>query len=167
MIVQAMNLQKQRDNWTCYATAFAMALGLDVTELFKLIGHDGTSKLWPEIEDERFNRAGHHVQELIDVAYNLGVMIVRIDGCPAHQHFVSGVTRTPLLWTTDKCEKRIEKYLKYNYGVLSGTVGFNYWHTVAWNGEKVYDPRGKIEDLGNFEFGFDSFYLFKKIYSCT
>ncbi len=157
-------LQTMPNEWCCAATAFAMVLGVDVQDVFKMTGHDGTRKLWPEVTDERTNRGGHHIQELIDLSYNLGFMTVPIDAYPMFGHFTPSVLRKPPLWSEEKCLKRLEIYLKNNYGILWGTVGFNMGHAVAWDGDKVYDPRGSIIDMNKFEFNCATFYLMRKIY---
>lgn len=143
MIHKAMSLQKQDNGYTCAAVAFAMCLGVDKKEVLKHLP-DASELLWPIKHNAH---RGHHVQELIDLCYNFGQTVVQIDVMPVFSHFsgeMQGQTRR--YGTDEDFEIRIKRYLEDNYGVITGTIGFNVGHAVAWDGEKIYDPMGSIKD---------------------
>lgn len=155
-----MKLQTMRNPWTCMATSWAMVLNISVEDIFKEVGHDGSKLIWKELEDDRFNHAGHHIQELIDVALNHGVLPVSIHANPYHGHFLPGVQAQPL-WDQEYNDKRISKYLKGNIAVLEGTVGFNFGHAVAYADECIFDPRGSIIPIDKFEFNLQVMHIVK------
>ena len=119
---------------------------------------DPEQQIWPTEEVHNFR--GHHPQELVDFAYDNDVSVICIDAMPAFAHHSStlqGQMRHYL--TEEQYTKRFEKYLYGNYGVLAGVAGFNAGHAVAWDGEKVYDPRGEIYQ--DITIQVMSFYIFK------
>lgn len=161
-----MKVQKQPNNWTCLSTSFAMILDLSVQDLFKYIGHDGSRKVW-NLDDDRYNRQGHHIQEIYDICHQLKYCVYPIDVCPGFQHFYPDVKETPRLWSDKLCEERISVYLRNHDGVLVGTVNGGIGHAVAYHGSLVYDPRSnapKSLALGDFhEFTLSTFYIVHKL----
>lgn len=154
-----MCLQLQPNPWTCLATSFAMVLDRPVQDVFDWCGHNGSRPLWKTLEDERFNHAGHHIQELIDYAYVLGYSVTPIDVNPAYVHFIK-TDEHPHLWSEEHCMGRFTRYLENNNGIIAGKIGFNYGHAVAYIDHKIYDPRGHIiEDINTLEMGIETFYI--------
>jgi len=157
MIHKAMQQQKQDNAYTCTAVAFAMALGIAKHKILKQLP-DPSEIIWPIAQH---GYRGHHTQELIDLCYSYGQSVMQIDVMPVFSHFsgeLQGQTRAYGL--EDHFVERLKNYLEYNYGVLTGTIGFNAGHAVAWDGEKVYDPMGLVRfDL---EFmNIQHFFIFK------
>ena len=48
--------QYQPNRWSCMATAFAMALGIEVSKLIDSIGHDGSEIVEANLELEPLRR---------------------------------------------------------------------------------------------------------------
>jgi hypothetical protein len=134
-----LKLQPCPNNWSCLPTAFAIALDVNVSIVIGQIGHDGSRILWPR-NPEPECRQGFHIQELIDVAWfyhNRAVTPIEALPC-LHPRIEDPVH--PLRVNLD----RFEKYLKGNKGVLIGLHEGEKMHAVAWDGAKVYDPRGFV-----------------------
>ena len=70
-----MKIQKQPNRWSCLPTSFAMILDVDVNELIRKIGHDGSEILWPNLE-EPYCRRAFHIEEIAMVCYGLGYYLV-------------------------------------------------------------------------------------------
>src|SRR6516225_7701878 len=80
-----MTLQLQPSKMTCLITAFAMCLDVNVSDLMKAVGHNGTRVLFPELGDE-FGQCGHSQQEIIDYCLRNGIKIVEIIPRPEVYH---------------------------------------------------------------------------------
>ncbi len=144
MKTKAMTLQLQPNRFTCLATAFAMALDVNVEDLIKGLGHDGSEILFPEL-GERGQR-GHHIQELFDYCLANSIRIVTIDAMPLSRY---KDTEPKMFLSQDAMNLRMANYLENYFGVLAGTTEHGCNHAVAWNGEKIFNPAGIIET--NFE----------------
>lgn len=60
-----MLLQKQPNRWSCFLTAFAILIEKPVTELTKMLGHDG-SEVLNENAPEPFCRRGFTIYEILN-----------------------------------------------------------------------------------------------------
>ncbi len=137
MKIKSMTLQLQPNSWSCLATAFAMALDVNVADLIKDLGHDGSEILFPEINGRR----GHHIQELLDYCLANGVRVITIDALPLSKYHG---TESKQYMSNEDINGRMATYLQDYYGVLAGSAnGGN--HAVAWNGKEIYNPSGIIE----------------------
>jgi hypothetical protein len=59
-------------------------------------------------------------------------------------------------------EAKFLDQLSYGAGLLEGVVEHDRGHMCAWDGEKVYDPRGPLysfENAGDFDFAATRFWL--------
>lgn len=130
-----MILQNSPNAWSCLPTAFAIALEVPVQQVIADIGHDGSEIIFDGYP-EPLCRRGFHTSELID--YCLVI----------HGLYVSLIPLAVRLWTSDNrmffdiyskedSERRFECYLDYKRVVFLEPT-----HAVAYDGEKVYDPRG-------------------------
>ena len=152
-----LELQKSPNKVSCLPTAFAMALGVNVNELIRLLGHDGTAIWWPEQIGAARHR-GFHVQELIDFCMINEVAVTCIEGRPTAKPNGEASFRE---YTFDcSPEARFKKYLDNNMGVLVGTVSDGQGHAVAWDGEQIYCPAGIV--LAESDFEPREFYILQK-----
>ncbi len=140
MKTKEMTLQLQPNRWSCLATAFAMALDINVEDLIKDLGHDGSQILFPELDEN--GRAGHHIQEIMDYCLANSVRVVTIDAMPLSKY--PGFEGRQYC-SDEHLQGRMAHYLENYYGVLAGSTKEGYNHAVAWNGEKIYNPAGIIE----------------------
>jgi len=142
----------QPNRWTCLPCSFAAVLGLTLEELLRRVGHDGSAIWWPEFP-EPWQRRGFHVQEMIDVAYDLGKAVIPIEACPTVCPQPGGpVKPVPM---TDVL--RVQRYLAQNVGVLTGQ-GVTGRHAVAWDGQQLLDPCAALN-----QFKPDTFYVVKDL----
>ena len=121
-----------------------MALIRPLDEILKLIGHDGSEILWPNLP-EPLRRRGFHVEELQYVARRLGFFLVP---------YIAGVyyrPHHPLAINGDF--KVIDLTLQYSEVMLQqdGILVGHYYnspnnHAVAWDCTtgSLYDPEGYI-----------------------
>jgi len=124
-----------------------MALDADPNELIAEIGHDGTGIMFPQVIGTIRQRS-FHIQEIIDCCWKRGKALTPIDIAPCtapdgHPDLVQEI------WDREKAKARITKYLTGNIALLIGRLGVKgLGHACAWDGELVYDPRGKIYKIG-------------------
>lgn len=122
----------QPNGWSCLPTSFAMVLGVPISRVISIIGHDGSEIVYPDLDDPRC-RKGFHFQECIEAAYVLGSNFGFFEA-------------TPLLVLDDthyqelNCVPTLEMLLQRHVGVLGVTTKKGYGHAVAWDGQDVYDP---------------------------
>jgi hypothetical protein len=141
---------KSPNQWSCLATSFAMLFNITVEKLYQMIGHDGSEKWWPEL-DEPLCRRGHHLQELTDVGEMLGYIVMYIEAKPQLQHPIANDFKII------KSKLSTEYYMgKYNGVVL----GINeYRHAVAFdhNNRVIYDPNGQVYEFKNSKLIIEAF----------
>lgn len=158
-----MKLQVSPNNWSCMAVAAAMVLNKPLSEVIQGLGHDGSEKVWqPHWEDQV---AGFHIHEIIDYAWMQNATPVTpflryplVTPSPAHPEQLAKFAREPDL------ERRFTNRLYGRVGIITGTVIFGRGHAVAWNGHKIYDPRGYVytyaEAETDYHYHADIFWMF-------
>lgn len=143
MFNRKMELQKQPNDWSCLPTAFAMTLDMPVEQIIEELGHDGSEVIFPNLEDP-YSRRSFHPQELLDICIlrDYGVIPVeREPSCEVQGH----------VYKLSLSKRRLDYYLvNYTNCILIGTSQSGKPHAVAWNGERVFDPNGKIYGITNF-----------------
>jgi len=153
-----MKLLKQTSN-QCLIYSLAMVLNVTVDEIISKLGHDGLLKVWPLSPPECF--AGVNMQEAIDVCDSYGIGLRYIEPMPA-----SGVLGRPELtrniFTADRVLSRLEIYLMNHTALLIGMIQGSF-HCVAWDGQLIYDPNGKIYKIEEFSFS-EAWILYKLDY---
>lgn len=159
-----MKLQTS-NNWSCLPCAFAMALGISVEQLIKMIGHDGSEEPYTSLPGQK---AGFHEQECIEVCQQLGYACTPIEIVPQMKPVPDGPVRA--VWfpseklTADPEERNWQRFvghLKWTRGVITGVkINANskvvIGHAVAWDG-LVHDSQGKgfvypIDEANNYGF---------------
>lgn len=138
-----MNLQLSPNNWSCLATSFAMILGLPVSKVIEMVGHDGSEIVFPD-QPEPSCRRSFHIQELIDVCMSMLVTVTEIQRVPCMG------PRNDEEFLVLEDDDRFFRYVRAHSGVLCGLTREGGYHAVAWDGEKIYDPKGFICDLSEF-----------------
>jgi hypothetical protein len=145
-----MRLIKQPNGWSCFPTALAMIMDLEPSELFKVIGHDGSEIILAGVSDPHCRR-GFHPQELNFAAWKYGYSITHFGKWMCCE-YVNG------LQTRRQTPFDIRILLDYDFGILTSLSPL---HAVAWNPieKKIYDPNGTIYNLENFNY--EDFFLVK------
>lgn len=143
-----MNLLIQPNRWSCTLTSFAIATDIPEKDLIDSLGHDGSEIIFPDLP-EPLCRRGFDPREFIFPLYTKGIDVIQIDA------YLNRVTYD----NSYIIDNRMQMYIsiKNNKGVLTGLTKRNKYHTVAWNGEYIYDPNGTIYELELFNP--DCFYL--------
>lgn len=138
-----------------------MALDVPVEDIVRLVGHDGSHRPWPAPFDSV--RKGFHIHEMIDVAFiyyrrllcpfDKAPMVTCDERCPEIPAEFSGVTP----------EQRWNFATVFKTGVMTGQMTVSRrGHAVAWDGHKIYDPRGYVysyEDRHNYNYEPDTFWM--------
>ena len=129
-------IPKDSKKHPCIVVAFALACEIPVVDFTRRLGGRGGLVM-----------GTYHLQQCMDVAWSLGYAPVPIEmqsllvpsldyqGKPAEVQYPEGN------------QKRFMGYLKNQVGILGGmhlTAKKQIGHAVAWNGKKIYDPRGYI-----------------------
>ena len=124
----------------CLVTSAAMCLDVDVGIIHKMIGCDGTQILWQNPPRMR----GIHIQEILDVALAYGKCFYPIEMYPeiAPDYY----TESKRIYNDDLAHVR---FLKSVYGKTAIFIVDG--HAVAYDGEKVYDPRGFNAGVGDYK----------------
>jgi hypothetical protein len=133
-----MLLQVKPEPWLCIATSFAMALGVPLSKLLALIGHDGSQIVFPDLPEPAC-RAGHHVQELVHAALNHGWACTPIEFNPITRTFGNLPAYHSILPDEQSRWLRFERLIAKHDGVLEGWVT-NWGHAMAFEHGVIYDP---------------------------
>jgi len=136
-----MKLQKQ-DGPHCLVYAAAMCLGVPAQEIHDFLGHDGTEVWWPE-EDNISELRGIHIEEVIDFA---------LEKC--HKVFYP-INIRPMSAPHDQAEPKCcftysDEWMRnrfYNRILAETAILVTPKHALAWDGYKIYDPRGHIIEI--------------------
>lgn len=153
LLDSTMLLQKQPNEWSCLATAFAIAFNIPLESMLNIIGHDGSEDIHPHLSIPYCKRS-FHIQEMIDVGFELNYAIVQID---LELIQVAGKYK----WSAGIKAERFATYMAKYVGVLTGIAPSGKPHAVAWNGHLCLDPNGTQYKLDKFDV--DTFFLIIKI----
>ncbi len=141
----------------CLAIASAMALGLTYEELISRIGHDGQAIIFPDLSDPG-KRQGFHIQEIIDVAINMGFAVIPIEALP---YSTPDGQKT---YAVNFKVKRFQDHLKNARGIITGMK--KHWrHAVYWNGNYAFESPNTYHSYENLYMDIDCFYRFTEIKS--
>jgi hypothetical protein len=156
-----MKLQKQPNKWSCLVTSFAMVLDIAVETAMIMIGHNGSEVIFP-LEADPKKRRSFHIQEMVDLCYNLGKCVIPIEGLPVYGIKYEDPRHLLII---EKAIDRVDKYLSKEDGVLTGIVikdDGSKRHAVAWNHKEamIYDPNGIVHPLST-EFRLETFWMVK------
>lgn len=158
-----MKLQVSPNNWTCMATATAMALDKPLYEVIEGLGHSGSESVWPP--EWNHLPAGYHIHEIIDYVWMQHAkpvtpfvrrpMVTPAYDCPDQ---VAKFAREPDL------EKRFKHRIAGRVGIMTGVISKGRGHAVAWDGRNIYDPRGYVYSLDTarqfYNYYVDTFWMF-------
>ncbi len=125
------------------ATAFAMALDIEVSKLIDAIGHNGSEVICP-VENEQALMRGFSAQECISVALELGFACTQIELFPALIYpngHKKTITFPPNATNLDGNWARFSGHISASRGVIAGN-GKHHGHAVAYEFGSVYDPNG-------------------------
>ena len=148
-----MKLIRQPNAYSCTLASAAMVFDTTTKNLIRIIGHDGSAIIFPNLP-EPIRRKGFHFQEIVDAAEVLGFALIPIEAEPVQTP--NGVDEYALNFP----ESRFYNHIFGNPGLISGMVR-KYWHCIAWDGEKVYDPNGRIYDLSDCKIDIQVFWKIK------
>jgi len=152
-----MKLITSPNAWSCSAAALAMVLKIDFDDVIKMIDHDGSEKINPELRSPGCYK-GFHMQELIEVALELGYAVTPIEAMPV-QTALGDDEYDVKIKKYYSSENRLQHHLILGRGILMGKLN-RYWHAVAWNGSKIYDPRGQIYNYDDCKINIATFWRF-------
>jgi hypothetical protein len=126
--------------WSCMPTALAMLVRKPIKNILDIIGHDGSIKQWPQLEDP-YCRRSFCINEIIFAALECGFGLVElsqsVDYHPMGEDEGSIRVDVPhRRWEIDM--------LKRFDALLLGTGESGVSHAVAWNHERklIHDPNG-------------------------
>lgn len=148
-----MRLIQNPNRWSCILAAFAMVLDAEMDELIKEIGHDGSEVWWEDVNPPMCYR-GFHVQEFLDLCMKRG----KIFGVVESVLTLGGRGRKIPRVLPGDYEKRWNSYLRNFKGVITGELESRGRHAVAWDKNKIFDPRGRIVDPDDTDLEADTFY---------
>lgn len=134
-----MRLVRQPDKYSCAAASLAMLADVSFEEVIKALGYDGTMNL--------NNMAlGFPIPEIIDTALDsFGIALVSFELAPAISEYKrdEGIP----LYNDDYVNQRIDALLPGRPGLITGFYSIDKYHMVAWDGEQIYDPHGRVYPL--------------------
>jgi len=117
-----------------------MILDMEPSKVLDLIGHDGTRRLWPD-KPLPYCQRGFHIREIINVCNEFGFTLTPYDRYPV----ISPDIDSPVhqIWDDKECERAFREVVRDRIGIM-----IMQGHACAWDGSMVYDPVGKVRDLG-------------------
>lgn len=130
--------------WACTIASFSMVLGIDWQVIIKLIGHDGSRCPYsdPSI------RVGFHFQECIEIAQQRGWTCTPIELFPSSTPGNGEETQIFFPDADGNWARFLHHLNDCPSGVIEGVVekagGTLIGHAVAWDGTKIYDPKGAV-----------------------
>lgn len=133
--------------------SFAMVLKAPMQELINEIGHDGSELWWPDLNPPLCHR-GFHIQEFLDVCMKRGKILGYVEAIMT----LGGSNRYPPKVINGDHEKRWNSYLRNFSGVILGVTRTGGRHAVAWNRDKIFDPRGFIVEREDADLEPDTFH---------
>lgn len=140
---------------TCLVASLAMVWDKSYDEVVSLVGHDGTKI---QYLGAKYPLRGIHTQEIVDVAWHLGMAMIVIEQFPQLGAIVDGDVETQLIADVDVLTTRMLSYLHNRRAVLLGPNATGGPHAVAYDGEIVYDPSGTKYPV--LDFGIREAWLF-------
>jgi len=137
-----MRLQTKPNPWSCIGTAFAMVLDIPVSDLYGIVGHDGSEIAFPALPDPMARR-GLHIQECIHACLKLGYSVTPVELFPVIGAALPHDRNVVVLFGDDESAnwRRFERVIETTTGVLDG-VGRRCLHAVAYDHGTVFDPDG-------------------------
>jgi len=126
----------------CLLQSIAYLLEEKEEDLAKELGHDGSIVLWPYVKHP-FNQVGYHIQEINDLCLRRGKALVEIEYSP--QSAPRGGYEPVRIYSNET--ERFRSIILNRSGLLITTV-----HAMAWDGEKVWDPRGEFRRITDVTF---------------
>lgn len=155
-----MKLIRQPNAWSCTVAALAMVTDSTIEEIIDYIGHDGSETL--NSLPEPSCRKGFHQQELLDVALLMGHSMTVIEAEPVQLNSLEHEYEINKWGMFPSTEARFQFYLNMSPGLIVGKAR-KCWHTVAWDGDLVYDPNGHIYELHDCKINVQSFIMVSEI----
>lgn len=122
-----------------------MVLDIPVSKIIADVGHDGSDIMWPQLPEPRCRRA-FHIQELIQVSYDLGYLVTPFEAVPL---LTAGDGIIDIQFK-EAPKQRFQRIMRGNYGVITGATPQGSPHAVAWNGDVIFDTNEKIYPISNF-----------------
>ena len=136
-----MNLQVSPNNWSCAAVSLAMALDRPYKRIIDLCGHDGSAKVWQAPYHNK--EAGFHIHELIDVAWtSFKKTMTPFVRSPMATPSTDQREQTAIFAHYKDHERRFVARIFNRVGIMTGFAHGS--HAVAWDGSRIYDPRGYV-----------------------
>jgi len=137
-----MKPQTKPTPWSCIGTAFAVVLDIPVSDLFGIVGHDGSEIAFPALPDPMARR-GLHIQECIAAALKLDCAVTPVELFPVIGSTAPCENNIVVLFGNDEAANwhRFEQTIKTSTGVLEG-IGRRCLHAVAYDHGTLFDPDG-------------------------
>jgi len=119
-----------------------MVLDIPVSDLFGIVGHDGSEIAFPALPDPMARR-GLHIQECIAACVKLGYAVTPVELFPVIQSTTPGKDNILVLFGEDQSAnwERFGQTITTSTGVLEG-VGRRCLHAVAYDQGMIVDPDG-------------------------
>ncbi len=155
-----MQLLVSHGSCGCLLTSTAMVLDKTNEEMIELIGHDGGEIVFPDLP-EPSKRQGVHIQEVIDIAIDLGYAVTSIEVSPSST--TDGKNNFDIKFKESYAD-RLKWHMHHSIGIITG-LGRRWPHAVAWDGKKILDPQGRTYDFDDIKMGVQVYYRFDKIKS--
>ncbi len=164
-----MRLIKQPNKWSCAAASLTMLIDhlyppKSYWEIIGTFGHDGSVETHPGFP------LGFPIAEIIDTALDsFGVALVTFMLSPGVLNQKDEEEKT--LYTENYINERVAALLTDKPGLITGYYAARRYHMVAWDGEQIFDPWGRVYPLDDPEcIIMDQFYMaidskFKGIFS--
>ena len=122
------------------ACSVAMAAGIELEELLRRVGHDGSEIVHPALR-EPLRRRGFHIEELLLAVANDFTFI------PISPEY--GMTPDGIHAYYGKHKPEYVRMISESKGVVLGlSIANGYGHCCAFDGDKLYDPNGSLYDYG-------------------
>ena len=123
----------------------AMLLDANPNDLVEILGHSGTESVY-ESDDPNKRLRGFHIQEMVELFLEHEKALVRVERYP-----IIGPDFSQAIDAFRDSDQRFWDRIWGNEAYLLGS-SVSGFHAVAWDGERVYDPRGYVYSLPSDKF---------------
>lgn len=126
------------NNHQCVLYSAAMLLDESPEVLVSEIGHDGLQIVHKDAPPP-YNIKGITIQEILDCCVRRGLGLITYQAQP---NTICQWGSVPVYTNRQTKIKRLVEAMDCHPGLIQ-----NHNHTMAWDGERVYDPNGRIYEI--------------------
>lgn len=145
-----MKIQKQPNPYSCLATAIAIAADIDIENMIRELGHDGSEIIFPNAP-EPSNHRGFHPQEFPRILRRRSLAMMEMSNFLTIGSPFSSIPYTIQRYQNQATwiHEELDYYFRRFPCVLCGTLDNNKRHAVVMDplSRSIFDPNGSLSEI--------------------